>query len=133
MKRRQFLALGAALALTPLSVSANEGWIPYEPGSVAALLAQGETVFLDYSATWCSTCKAQERAIEAIRTANPAYSATITFVRVDWDTYGRAAITTNLNIPRRSTLVLLKGEQELGRIVADTRRGQIQSLMDLGL
>jgi len=54
-------------------------------------------------------------------------------VKVDWDTYGRAAITTNLNIPRRSTLVLLKGEQELGRIVADTRRGQIQSLMDRGL
>jgi len=133
MKRREFIALGAALALSPLRALAGEGWVNYTPGVVAELLAQGDTVLLDYSATWCSTCKAQERAMETIRATNPAYSAAITFVRVDWDTYGRAAITTNLNIPRRSTLVLLKGDQELGRIVADTRRAQIQALMDRGL
>ena len=133
MKRREFLALGAAVALTPLPAFANEGWINYEAGALPPLLAQGDTVLLDYSATWCSTCKAQERAMENIRAANPAYSAAITFVRVDWDTYSRAPITKDRNIPRRSTLVLLRGDQELGRIVADTRSAQIQALMDLGL
>ena len=133
MKRRAFIALGAVLALTPLPALAGVGWVTYEPGSVAALLARGDAVLLDYSATWCSTCKAQERAMDAIRAGNPAYSAAITFVRVDWDTYGRAPITKDLNIPRRSTLVLLRGDQELGRIVADTRSAQIQALLDLGL
>lgn len=90
-------------------------------------------MLLDYSATWCSTCKAQERAITAIRANNPAFNNAITFVRVDWDTYSREPITTSLNIPRRSTLVLVRGDQELGRIVADTRRGNIEALMALAL
>lgn len=133
MKRREFMALGAALALSPLPAWANTGWIDYGWGTLEPLLAQGDTVLLDYSATWCGTCKAQERAITAIRAANPAYDTNITFVRVDWDNFGREPITTGRNIPRRSTLVLLRGDQELGRIVADTRSAQIQALMDLGL
>ena len=55
MKRREFIALGAAATLVPLPALANDGWITYEPGTVQALLAQGETVFLDYAATWCGT------------------------------------------------------------------------------
>lgn len=133
MKRREFLALGAAVALAPLPAFANEGWINYEWGTLKPLLAQGDTVLLDYSATWCSTCKAQGRAIDSIRAANPAYNGAITFVRVDWDTYSREDITTSRNIPRRSTLVLLQGDQELGRIVADTRSASIQALMDMAL
>jgi hypothetical protein len=38
-----------------------------------------------------------------------------------------------LNIPRRSTLVVLKGDQELGRIVAGTRKGDIKALLDRAL
>ena len=133
MKRREFLTLGAAAVLAPLPALANEGWVEYEWGVLEPLLAGGDTVLLDYSASWCGTCKAQERAITAIRAANPAYDNAITFVRVDWDDYSREDITTSRNIPRRSTLVLLRGDQELGRIVADTRSAQIQALMDLGL
>lgn len=133
MKRREFIALGAALAFAPLPAFANQGWVEYTWGTLEPLLTQGDTVLLDYSATWCGTCKAQERAIAAIRASNAAYDANITFVRVDWDDFGREAITTDRSIPRRSTLVLLRGDQELGRIVADTRSAQIQALMDLGL
>jgi thiol-disulfide isomerase/thioredoxin len=133
MKRREFIALGAAMALAPLPAFANEGWVDYQNGTVAELLDKGNTVLLDYSATWCSTCKAQERAIESIRAANPAYNRAITFVRVDWDTYSRAPITKIYGIPRRSTLVLLSADQELGRIVADTRASSIQALMELAL
>jgi hypothetical protein len=38
-----------------------------------------------------------------------------------------------LNVPRRSTLVVLKGDQEPGRIVAGTAREDIKALMDLAL
>lgn len=134
MKRREFLALSAAtVALAPLPAFANEGWTDYQPGVATDALANGDTVLLDYSATWCSTCKAQERAIENIRAANPAYNGAITFIRVDWDTYSRAPITTIYGIPRRSTLVLLRNDAELGRIVADTRPAAIQALMDLAM
>ena len=128
MNRRAFLATTAAFAATPLWAAT-----PYTPGLVNQALANGETVFLDYKASWCGTCRAQERVLDALKQENPAYEQAITFIDVDWDTYKNAAITTSLNIPRRSTLVVLKGNQELGRIVAGTSRAQIQELMDTAL
>ena len=85
---------------------APEGWQDYQPGMIESLLAEGKTVFVDYSASWCSTCKAQERAITAIRADSDAYEA-MSYVRVDWDEYGRHAVTTSRKIPRRSTLLVL--------------------------
>ena len=55
------------------------------------------------------------------------------FVRVDWDRYGKREVARSRRIPRRSTLVLLKGDQELGRLVAETREARIRELMDKGL
>lgn len=37
------------------------------------------------------------------------------------------------SIPRRSTLIVLRGDEELGRIVAGTSEAQIKGLMDKGL
>jgi len=38
-----------------------------------------------------------------------------------------------LGVPRRSTLIVLKGDKELGRIVADTSKSSIKALMDTAL
>jgi thiol-disulfide isomerase/thioredoxin len=130
--RRQILLGAAALGLMPVARAA-QAMIDYTPGLVQARLAAGETVFVDFSATWCSTCRSQGRAIEALRAANPAYDAAMTFVKVDWDTYGTGELSRSLNIPRRSTLVVLRGDRELGRVVAQTREADIRALMDLGL
>lgn len=147
MKRRNFLTaltasglvgLAPGLLATPaLASSQVPGFggptLAYEPGLIAELLADGQTVFVDYHATWCSTCNAQKRRIKALREANPAYDAAMTFVAVDWDEYGRHAVARDRQIPRRSTLVLLRGEDELGRLVAQTSRTAIKGLMDLGV
>lgn len=130
MKRRDFLIAGTAVAVLPSVASAA---LEYTPGLVKKRLAAGETIFLDFKAVWCSTCAAQERVINALRAENPDYDAKITFVTVDWDTYRRAPVTVDRNIPRRSTLVVLKGEEELGRLVAGTSRKQIKTLMDIAL
>jgi thiol-disulfide isomerase/thioredoxin len=96
-------------------------------------LKAGDTVFLDFTASWCSTCAAQERVINALKSGNPDYADKITFINVDWDAYGKSDLTRRMNIPRRSTLVVLKGDQELGRIIAQTNRAQIKALMDVAL
>ena len=132
MKRRTFLISAAAISLTPITALAAEN-VTYEPGVIDAALAEGKTVFVDYSATWCSTCKRQERVIEALRAADPKYDAAITFVKVDWDTYMSHEVTTSRNIPRRSTLIVLRGKDELGRVVAGTSQEAIKKLMDAGL
>lgn len=131
MKRRDFIALSAAAALTPAALSAKV--VDYTAGMAQKALADGKTVFLDFSATWCGTCAAQDRVINALLDENPAYDANISFIKVDWDDFGDGKLSNALKIPRRSTLVVLKGNKELGRIVAGTARKDIKKLMDVAL
>ena len=132
MHKRSFLIGAGALALTPLARGVA-AMVDYTPGLVDERLAAGETLLVDFWASWCSTCRAQTRVIEELRATNPAYDAAMGFVRVDWDQHGDGELSRRLNIPRRSTLVLLRGDMELGRIVAGTREAEIRALLDLGL
>ncbi len=131
MKRRDFLILSAAATLMPVLAHAKP--VNYTPGLVDKELAAGKTVFLDFKADWCSTCAAQERTIAKLMGENPAYAEKVSFINVDWDQFRSADLTKRLKIPRRSTLVVLKGDAELGRIVAGVSRKDIKALMDTAL
>ena len=137
MNRRSFnksiLALATVAMISPSLAIANEDMQPYLPGDIEEALKAGETVFVDYATDWCSTCKAQERVVKELRASNPAYNKAMTFIRVDWDVYSSHKIATSHNIPRRSTLLVLKGDKELGRVVAGTSKSAIKKLMDAGL
>ncbi|MDA7429397.1 thioredoxin domain-containing protein [Primorskyibacter aestuariivivens] len=133
MKRRDFLVLSAVAAAAGLPMQAHAAPLDYKPGMLKDRLNAGETVFLDFKADWCGTCQAQERVIKALKEENPAYEANITFINVNWDVYGSSQMASRMKIPRRSTLVVLKGDDELGRLVADTREDKIRALMDVAL
>lgn len=133
MTRRILLAFLALLTFAPLAIAMGGQSADYKPGLIKQALADGKTVLVDYKATWCTTCARQERVIESLRKADPAYDKVITFVAVDWDQYGDHEVTTSRNVPRRSTLLLLKGDKELGRIVAGTGEAQIKALLDKAL
>lgn len=122
---------GAALVAGFTTANAADV-LEYEPGVVQSALSEGKTVFIDYTTHWCTTCASQKRTINALRSENAAYNDMV-FVRVDWDIYSGDEISTKYKIPRRSTLLVLNGDQELGRIVAGTSKSQIKSLMDKGL
>ena len=132
MDRRHFLAAGLATALAPVAALAAD-FVEYTPGLIEKELAAGKTVFVDYSATWCSTCKRQERVINALRSEDGRFDDAMMFVKVDWDTYKNDAVIAGRDIPRRSTLIVLRGEDELGRLVAGTSETQIKALMEKGL
>lgn len=132
MHRRDFLALSASLTLMPLSTRAGEATL-YTPGAAEAAMDAGKIVLLDFWASWCSTCAAQERVLAALKAENPAYEEKIAFFVVDWDEHGKGELSKALKIPRRSTLVALKGRQELGRIVAGTSTEDIKALLDMAL
>ena len=134
MLRRTFLAACGAVAISAvLPAQAASGFIQYQPGVIKQALDQGKTVFVDYQAAWCTTCRVQGRVIHELLTANPAYRDAMTFVTVDWDRFANKPVARDRNIPRRSTLIVLRGDEELGRIVAGTSRTAIQALLDLGL
>lgn len=132
MKRRTLLLSVPAVLFLPRMALASER-VFYTPGLAEAAMDQGKTVFLDFWTNWCPTCAAQERVVAELRASDPAYDAAITFITVDWDAYGDAPISRDLRIPRRSTLVALKGREEIGRLVAGTSEEDIKALMDAAL
>lgn len=134
MNRRALLLGTAGLAaLTALPAHASVEFTDYTPGVIEDALAAGKTVFVDYAAWWCTTCRAQKRVIARLVEQNPAYQKSMFFVRVDWDDYGDEPVARDRNIPRRSTLLVLRGNRELGRIVAGTSEDDIKALLDKGL
>jgi thiol:disulfide interchange protein len=106
--------------------------VTYSPDVLVGLQASGKPFLIDFFATWCSTCAAQERVLEELTGENAAYEA-IPILRVDWDLHGDGELSRRLAIPRRSTLVVMSGDRELGRLVAETRKDQIAALLDLAL
>ena len=132
MNRRTFLRLSTTLAAIsmapPLAAWAESA--DYQPDLLKADLAAGKTVVLHFSATWCGTCQAQVRAMQAIKAADPGYDKALTFMLVDWDTWANSDLTLALNVPERSTIVVLKGQGEVGRLYAETTVGPIKALLD---
>ena len=135
MKRRSFFGLaGAGFTLPMFSIPALAAdRIFYTPGLAEKAMAEGKTILLDFWTNWCSTCAAQDRVIGDLRAANPAYDKTITFITVDWDVYANGDLSKGLQIPRRSTLVAMKGKTEIGRLVAATWPDDIKALLDAAL
>ncbi|MGH1576645.1 thioredoxin family protein [Planktotalea sp.] len=132
MNRRTLILSGAATLVLP-ALPAFAVPLDYTPGLAKKHLDAGATVFLDFKADWCGTCRAQERVLTNLKQQNGAYEKNIVFINVDWDTYGTSQMVDRLKIPRRSTLVALKGKTEIGRIVADTSERNIKKLMDSAL
>lgn len=87
---RALAVLALALALAPLAVirqlptpaaaAAQDGTVPYSAAKLAELRQTGKVVFVDVTADWCITCKANERAVlarpafrDALRRADAVY------------------------------------------------------------
>jgi thiol:disulfide interchange protein DsbD len=62
-------------------------WIAFEPGLPEKLAAEGRTVFVDYTASWCLTCKVNERVVfgsQAVREKLAKEGHKLALVRADW-------------------------------------------------
>ena len=133
ISRRGLLAIGLAGAMASVSLPVLAGnVVTYDQPILQNAVDSGKPYLLDFSATWCGTCKAQERVLDNLQAENTAYND-IQILRVDWDTYRSGDLVKALAIPRRSTLVLMRGEDELGRVVAQTGVREIAALLDLGM
>ncbi len=127
-------AIAASAALCFAGAAAHaETWIDYHPGLITERLRAGETLVLNFKAVWSGTSLDQVAAIAAQKQADPAYLDSLTFVRIDWDTYGRAQFTEKHKVKRHGTLLVLQGRDEVARLVADTSEERIKELLDEAL
>lgn len=131
MHRRDFMMLTAAVSLAPMAARAQ--FVDYTPELLQRAIDNGDRIILNFYATWCGTCNRQQRVMADLRAANPAYDQNLTLIHVDWDTYENSDLVTWYNVPRRSTIIALKGDEELARTVAGTSVAEIQALFDAAL
>ena len=79
-----FIGQKFSASKTAASLTA-EGWIPFSPERVQAELAQGHSVFIDFTAAWCITCKFNEASVlesAAVKSAFERYG--IVKMKADW-------------------------------------------------
>ena len=121
--RRRGLAASAlpligAVALVPLAgtnqtlhVAATENnvgisWLPFSTNKVDELQAQGRSIFVDFTADWCITCKINERVTLESPAIIEAFAANeVAALRADW-TRQDASITRMLEANGRAGVPL---------------------------
>lgn len=80
----------------PAAQAAESGWQPWSAAREQALLAEGRTVFVDYTAAWCITCQYNKKTTLADAQVLAQFDAAgVALLRADW-TRRDAAITTSL-------------------------------------
>lgn len=82
---REAAAAGTTDSASASSQPAADGSIPYSAEALASLRAEGRVVFVNMTADWCVSCKANERAVlstNAFASAREAASAV--YMKGDW-------------------------------------------------
>jgi len=128
--RRSLLALASAACLLILAPSAGAAErAPFDRAAFDAAVAAGGPVLVDVYAPWCTTCKAQSKALETLF-RKPEYAGYRVFV-VDYDS--EKDVMRSFDATQRSTLIVFGGGTERGRVVGDTRADAIETLLATGL
>ena len=96
------------------------------------LVESGKPFLIGVHTSWCTTCAAQKRVISSLRQSGEPYSQ-LTILEMDWDKFRGSQIGNDLQIPRRSTLVMYTNGAETGRIIAGTSPASIKALIDKAL
>ncbi|MEO9574724.1 thioredoxin family protein [Tateyamaria sp.] len=104
----------------------------FSPAIWNTLRETQQVVILNYRASWSLTCQIKADLIAEAIAENPAYGR-LTFIDVDWDTFGQSQLTERLKVERRSTLLVMKNGEELARLVNEPYARQVRDLLDVAL
>ena len=126
MFKRTALICLASGALMLLTTAAHALTIkPFTDADFAAAQAAGKPVAIHFTATWCPTCKAQEKSLAAL--ASDAALKNVTILKSDYDQ--SKALQKQMNVVAQSTFVVFKGKKEVVRSSGDTGAPEIKTLL----
>ena len=130
VSRRQamFATVGLSLALAAAVLApaafALQG-SKFAPATLSDAQKAGKAILVEVSAPWCPTCKAQAPILGKLLSSDKFKG----IVKLDVDFDSQKADLKQLNAQKQSTLIVFKGNKEVGRSVGDTNPASIEALL----
>lgn len=98
---------------------------PFSRDAFAELQRQGGPILVFVHADWCSTCKKQDIILGELLKEDDF--ANYSVLRVDFDS--QKDVVQSFGVKYQSTLIVFRGDSEVGRSTADTDRAAITALL----
>lgn len=125
MKLAKLLSAIALLAASNLALALDIQ--PYSADALAALQKADKTVALHFHASWCPTCRAQEKVFGGWQG-----DATVpgTLLVVDYDR--ERALKQQLGVRSQSTVIVYRGSVEKTRLGGETEPARLRAALAAG-
>lgn len=108
--------LAAAVAVLGFATFAHALELkPYSAQALAAAQKRGQPAAVHFHADWCPTCRAQDKVLQTLK-SEPGLE--ITVFKADYDL--EKDLKRRFKVTAQSTLVVLKGERVVARVIGDT-------------
>lgn len=120
--------LAILAALTSLLLPGLARALDIQPYTAAALQqaqAAGKPVAVHFHADWCSTCKAQERALREIKDDPELKDVALLVAHYDDERDLKRA----MNVRSQSVIVVFKGSKETARLGGETQPAKIKAAL----
>jgi len=126
---KRFRSFVVAIGLGFAALAAIAAEMPFDMAGFDAALAQGKPVIVDFSASWCPTCKQQKPIVEGLMKESRLESVTLYIADFDKE----VALKKQLGVTMQSTFVVFKAGKEVGRSTGQTQKQAIADLFDKAL
>jgi len=118
----------SALLLTSAALAHAIEFQPYSAAALAAAQKADKPVALQFHADWCPTCRAQDKVLQMLK-AEPGLDVTVFKVKNNTE----KDLKRQYKIQSQSTMVILRGDKERGRLVGDTTEAGIRTALKSAL
>ena len=125
LNRRSFFVI-AAIVACGLQTTAFASEAAFTAQNFAEAQKAGKPILIAVHADWCPTCKAQGPIIGQLK-SQPKFKD-LAILRVDFD--AQKDVVRKFGAQMQSTLIVFKGDKEVGRSVGDTKPESIATLLD---
>jgi thioredoxin 1 len=125
MITRRSLSLVAAAFVVAAGVPALAMSTKFTNDALMAAQKSGKPVLVEVSAPWCPTCKAQ-KAVFAELDKMEKYKV---FQKIEVDFDSQKDALKMLKVDKQSTLIVYKGDKEVGRSVGVSDKAAIEALL----
>jgi thiol-disulfide isomerase/thioredoxin len=128
LKRHFPLALAILIGFGAMTLWGAD-WRTFDNSAFKKAQDSGQTVVIDFHATWCPTC-AKQKPILAKLIGESEFQNVAAFV-ADYDS--SSELKKQMKITSQSTIVVFKGNREVARSTGVTNEGELRSLLKKGL